>query len=151
MRKEPERTCLSCGKTILVGRSDKRFCDDIYRARNTRKQNKVNQQFSYENSHRAVIDAIKRNYRLLKKALVGREKWVVDFSSLNFNGFDNQFYTSAQVMENGKLRCYCFELGWEDLNDGSLLITIDPQKLNVFDHRKLNGYYPSENHEMNDE
>lgn len=104
---------------------------------------KQNKQFGYEDRHKAIIDAIKRNYRLLRKALVGREEWTVDFSELYFNGFDKQFYTSSKLLENGKMRCYCFELGWEDRNDGSLFIMLDLEKLSVFDYRK-SGYFPWE-------
>ncbi|WP_370632976.1 DUF2116 family Zn-ribbon domain-containing protein [Mucilaginibacter sp. UR6-11] len=41
--KESARHCLNCGKEIKYGRIDKRYCDDICRARDTRKRNKENQ------------------------------------------------------------------------------------------------------------
>lgn len=98
-------TCLNCGKPI-IGRSDKRYCDDACRAQATRKRNKLGYQTEIEEGHKAILNAIKRNYRLLKNAIAGREEWIVDFSVLYLEGFDQQFYTSSEVIAD-HTRYYC--------------------------------------------
>src|ERR1700756_1575753 len=111
MREELQATCLNCGK-ILFGRSDKRYCDDICRARATRLRNKLGSETEIKEAHKAVLNAIKRNYRLLKNAMAGREEWIVDFSVLYFQGFDANFYTSTMLVNDSQLRYFCFEIGW---------------------------------------
>jgi len=131
MRETNERRCLDCNKLLPPGRSDKVYCDDICRARATRARNRLDALTGYENAHRAVIAAINRNYRLLKKAIGGREEWMVDFSELYVKGFDQKFYTSSVPLENGRTRYYCFEIGWEERESASFWVTVDPSRLVV--------------------
>jgi len=132
MRNEAERHCPSCGKRIVAGRTDKRYCDDICRARDTRKRNKEEVISGYQDAHKAVISAIKRNYSLLKKAIDQREEWIVDYAVLYFKGFNPRFFTSSLVTENGHTRYYCFEIGWEDLGESRFRVTVDTERLKVF-------------------
>lgn len=115
----------------MFGRSDKRYCDDICRARVTRKRLKEQAENGPDDAHKVVIRAIRRNYALLKKAVGDREEWIVDFEPLYRKGFDRMFYTTTESLKTG-LRYYCFELGWEDLDEGRLLVTVNKQKLEVF-------------------
>ncbi|NOW95843.1 hypothetical protein [Mucilaginibacter sp. SG564] len=132
MLNQEQKRCLDCGKVMSYGRTDKLYCDDICRARATRKRLKQETETGHEDAHKAVIRAIKRNYALLKKAVGDREQWIVDFEPLYRKGFNRMFYTSAEPSENS-LRYYCFELGWEDISEGRLQVTVNKQKLEVFD------------------
>jgi hypothetical protein len=85
----------------------------------------------YEDGHTAVIRAIKKNHALLKKAVGDRDEWTVDLYSLLLRGFTRQFYTSAEIIENDRLRYYCFELGWEDIGDEKISVTTNIHKLRV--------------------
>ena len=128
MDPKEDKRCLACGKTLPPGRTDKRYCDDLCRARATRKRNKEQSEFGYEDKHKTILQAIKRNYSLLKKAMGDREEWIVDFEPLYRKGFNRLLYTSSE----GK-RFYCFELGWEDVGEGRLRVTVEPKQLNIFD------------------
>ena len=119
---------MACGKTLPPGRTDKRYCDDVCRARATRKRNKDLADLGYEDQHKTILRSIKRNYALLKKAIGDRQEWIVDFEPLYRKGFNRLLYTSSE----GK-RFYCFELGWEDMDEARLLVTVDPKQLDVFD------------------
>jgi len=132
-----ERLCLDCHKPLPPGRTDKRYCDDICRARATRRRNKEQAAAGYEDGHKAVIRVLKRNYSLLKKAIGDREEWIVDLAPLYFRGFDRLFYTSSESLEKGQTRYFCFELGWEDLDEGRLLVTVDLNRLKTFDLAEL--------------
>lgn len=132
MSNQEEQRCLDCGKVMCFGRTDKRYCDDICRARATRKRLKREAETGYEDAHKAVIRTIKRNYTLLKNAVGDREEWIVDFEPLYRKGFDRMFYTGTEQIETST-RYYCFELGWEDIGEGRLQVTLNRQKLEVFD------------------
>ncbi|NVM62142.1 hypothetical protein FHW88_000418 [Mucilaginibacter sp. SG538B] len=86
-----------------------------------------------------VIRVLKRNYSLLKKAIGDREEWIVDLEPLYFKGFDSTFYTASEPLEKNQVRYYCFELGWEDLDEGRLLVTVDLKRLKTFDPADLSG------------
>lgn len=137
MKEVPDRRCMACGKVMNFGRADRLYCDDICRARATRKRLKEEAAAGYENQHKAVIRVLKRNYGLLKKAIGDREEWIVDYAPLYFKGFDRTFYTSSIPLEKGVNRYYCFELGWEDLDEARLLVTVDVKRLRVFDPAEL--------------
>ncbi|MEZ2336840.1 DUF2116 family Zn-ribbon domain-containing protein [Mucilaginibacter sp. RCC_168] len=136
MKEVPDRHCLTCGKVINFGRSDRVYCDDICRARATRKRLKESAAAGYEDRHQAVIRAIRKNYALLKKAIGDREKWIVDFEKLYWQGFKRTFYTGSKVLENGRTRYYCFELGWEELDEARFAVTADPAQLEIFDPKE---------------
>lgn len=138
MREKTERICLECGKPIIAGRTDRVYCDDICRARATRQRNKEKAAEGYEDRHKAVIRILKRNYSLLKKAIGDREEWIVDLAPLYFKGFDRLFYTGSEPLANRGTRYYCFELGWEDQDDGRLRVTVDLNRLKTFDPAELN-------------
>lgn len=123
-----DKRCLACDKPLPPGRTDKRYCDDICRARATRKRNKEHAELGHEDKHKTILQAIKRNYVLLKKAIGDREEWIVDFEPLYRKGFNRFLYTSSE----GK-RFYCFELGWEDIDDARLRVIVDPKQLDIFD------------------
>ena len=137
MRKESEKRCLCCGKIILAGRSDRRYCDDVCRARATRQRNRERAADGYEDRHQAVISVLKRNYRLLKSAIGDREEWIVDLPTVYFKGFNRLFYTGSEPSDKGRTRYYCFEIGWEDLDDGRLMVSVNPDKLVIFDPADL--------------
>ncbi len=122
------RTCLNCEKPLPPGRTDKRYCDDICRARATRKRNREKYNEGLVDNHKRVIDTIKRNHTLLKKAIGDREEWIVDFEPLYRKGFNRLFYTRCFIPVKGNPRFFCFELGWEDIGDARLLVTVDQEK-----------------------
>ncbi|MCC8425802.1 hypothetical protein [Mucilaginibacter sp. UR6-11] len=66
---------------------------------------------------------------------------MVDFADLYFKGFDRKFYTSSELAETGITRYYCFELGWEDLNETRLLVNF--KRLEIFNINDPDYYnYP---------
>ncbi|QEM09190.1 hypothetical protein [Mucilaginibacter rubeus] len=135
-----KRRCESCGKEIFSGRTDKRYCDDVCRARATRERHKLDAMAGFQDKHTAVIRTIERNYKLLKKALAGRDEWIADYVVLYFQGFDRSFYTGSQPLENGSTRYFCFEIGWAELGESKLALIIDKSRLSIFNATDQNGW-----------
>ncbi|WP_419699051.1 hypothetical protein [Mucilaginibacter sp. NFX135] len=133
MKEVPDRHCLACGKLINFGRADRRYCDDSCRARATRQRLKEEAVLGFEDMHKAVIRALKKNYSLLKKAIGDREEWIVDFEKLYRQGFQRTLHTSSKRLPNGRIQYYCFELGWEEMEEAKFLVTVDAAQLEFFD------------------
>src|SRR5690606_31562297 len=81
-----ERTCMDCGAP-LVGRADKKFCDDGCRA------NHYNRRSSAENGYlRKVNSILKRNRKILGKLNPEQER-TVKWQALMDEGFNFNYIT----------------------------------------------------------
>ena len=116
MDNQEKNECLECGKP-LIGRSDKRFCDDSCRNANYNKSNR-----STSNCMRKVNRILSKN-RLILEGLNPNETTKVSRKKLTTEGFNFDFYTNIYQTKNGKTYFFCYDHGYLDLgNDWFALV-----------------------------
>ncbi|UOE37057.1 DUF2116 family Zn-ribbon domain-containing protein [Chryseobacterium oryzae] len=107
--------CLECGEKIL-GRSDKKFCDDNCRNAFNNKQNKDS-----TNLMRNVNNKLRRNYRILSE--INKEgKTKFPKSKLDGLGFDFNYFTNIKIYKNGSEYKFIYDQGYKILEDDFVLI-----------------------------
>lgn len=107
--------CLECGEKIL-GRSDKKFCDDNCRNAFNNKQNKDS-----TNLMRNVNNKLRRNYRILSEINTeGKTKF--SKSKLDGLGFDFNYFTNIKIYKNGSEYKFIYDQGYKILEDDFVLI-----------------------------
>jgi hypothetical protein len=107
--------CLECGEKI-IGRSDKKFCNDACRNAYNNKQNKDS-----SNLMRNINNKLRKNYRILVEINVeGKTK--VTKSKLDSLGFDFEYLTNLKVYKNGSEYKFVYDYGYKLLDDDFILI-----------------------------
>ncbi|MBD78404.1 MAG: hypothetical protein CL840_05760 [Crocinitomicaceae bacterium] len=108
--------CLECGKP-LIGRSDKKFCDDS--CRNSH----------YNRNHRAASNYMRKVNRILSKNRSILEELNVNETSkvsrkrMTSEGFNFDYYTNVYRTKTGKTYHFCYDQGYLDLgNDWYALV-----------------------------
>lgn len=110
-----EKLCLDC-QTPVVGRSDKKFCDDQCRT-------------NYNNRLRAADDGLlkqinlilKKNYQILKNCNPdGKTK--VKRELLLQKGFDFGYYTHIYTTQKGVSYMFCYDFGYLILDNENVLL-----------------------------
>ncbi len=116
---EDVRFCLHCSKP-LVGRSDKKFCNDQCRS-------------SYNNTHKKdveklilTVNQILRKNRTILKSLNPSGKAVVNREFLEERDFDFNYYTSIHKTKVGDLYYYCYDMGYFVLDEFHVRIIENP-------------------------
>lgn len=98
--------CFECKKN-LVGRSDKKFCDDGCRnTYNNRRNSEVNKIVTSINS------VLKRNRNILQNLLPENGKISVSEKTLKVLGFNFEYYTSEYETKKGTCYKFCYEYGY---------------------------------------
>jgi len=113
---DEERLCLDCG-TLLHGRADKKFCNDLCR-------NSYNNQLNSNSNNlvRNINNILRRNRRIMEELNPGG-KTRVSRKKLVSNGFDFDYHTRSYTAQNGKTYHFCYEYGYLPLdNDEYLLV-----------------------------
>ncbi|WP_312302852.1 hypothetical protein [Chryseobacterium sp.] len=107
--------CLECGEKI-IGRSDKKFCNDACRNAYNNKQNKDS-----TNLMRNINNKLRKNYRILVETNIeGKTKTAR--SKLEGLGFDFDYFTSIKVYKNGSEYRFIYDYGYKLLEDDFVLI-----------------------------
>jgi len=107
--------CLECGEKI-IGRTDKKFCNDSCRNAYNNKQNKDS-----NNLMRNVNNKLRKNYRILVEFNTeGKAK--VAKSKLDNLGFDFDYFTNLKVYKNGAEYRFIYDYGYKFLEDDFILI-----------------------------
>ncbi len=110
-----ERKCLDCGEP-LVGRADKKFCDDACRANYNNRRN------SEESSYlRKVNSILKRNRRILE-TLNPEGKGKVKWRTLISEGFNFDYITDMHETSKGTQYRFCYEYGYLLLDNDEVLL-----------------------------
>jgi len=110
------KECAECGKPIL-GRSDKKFCDDNCRSAF---HNKVDG--DARNLIRNVNNVLRRNRRILAELNPG-EKSKANKETLIKRGFEFSYFTSIYKTKNGNTYYFVYEHGYLELeNDWYALV-----------------------------
>lgn len=109
------KECLECHKEFF-GRADKKFCSDSCR-------NAYNNRTNSDNE--AVIKRInrilKKNRNILNK-LNPEDKVRLAKDRLIKQGFDFDYITQVYITKEGKEYRYCYDQGYLDLGDLSILL-----------------------------
>lgn len=107
--------CLECGEKI-IGRSDKKFCNDACRNAYNNKQNKDS-----TNLMRNVNNKLRKNYRILREINIdGKTK--VSKAKLDILGFDFDYFTNLKVYKNGSEYKFIYDYGYKVLEEDFVLI-----------------------------
>lgn len=107
--------CLECGEKI-IGRSDKKFCNDACRNAYNNKQNKDS-----TNLMRNVNNKLRKNHRILEELNIeGKTK--VSKAKLDGLGFDFNFFTNIKVYKNGSEYKFIYDQGYKMLEDNYFLL-----------------------------
>jgi len=107
--------CLECGEKI-IGRSDKKFCNDACRNAFNNKQNKDS-----TNLMRNVNNKLRKNHRILEELNVeGKTK--IAKAKLDGSGFDFNFITNIKVYKNGSEYKFVYDQGYKMLEDEFVLL-----------------------------
>lgn len=111
------KQCLFCSKNI-VGRSDKRFCNEYCR------NNYNNQRNSDENNLvRNINNTLRKNRRILKAFLkVDDEKCTVAREKLILEGFNFKYFTHTYLTQKQQTYYFVYEYGYLTLAEDKVLI-----------------------------
>ncbi len=105
-----EKQCLECG-TKLMGRADKKFCND--QCRNTFNNNLNKDANDYV---RRVNVILRKNRRILSKLMPG-DKSRTTKEQLLLRGFNFYYYTNIYKTKQGKTYFFVYELGYLELEN----------------------------------
>jgi len=109
------KNCLECGEKV-IGRSDKKFCNDYCR---NAFNNKLN--IGDKNLVRNTNNALKKNYKILCELNTsGKTKIVKD--TLLKKGFNFNLMTSIYKTKTGNTYFYCYNQGYLLLENNFVLL-----------------------------
>jgi hypothetical protein len=100
-----ERLCLECGAKLL-GRVDKKFCDDACRNSYNNRNNK-----DTKNLIRNTNNWLRKNYRILEQ-LNPEQKTKVSRAKLIEKGFDFNYFTSIYTTKTGNVYYFVYDQGY---------------------------------------
>lgn len=110
------QTCLECGDKI-IGRADKKFCNDGCRNSYNNKQNK-----DASNLMRNVHHRLRKNYRILSELKFKENKAQTFKEKLDSEGFDFEYFTNLKVYKNGAEYRFIYDIGYKFLEENRLLV-----------------------------
>ncbi|HNR49873.1 MAG TPA: hypothetical protein PKN14_11570 [Bacteroidia bacterium] len=105
---KPEKVCLECGEP-LVGRADKKFCDDQCRSNYN---NKANSDVTAE--MRNINNILRKNRRILELTAGQEGKANVSRQKLTDKGFNFKYHTHQHVTQKGVVYKLCYDYGYSD-------------------------------------
>jgi hypothetical protein len=111
-----EKACLDCGE-VLIGRVDKKFCNDMCRNNYNNKLNK-----DINNLVRNINNILRRNRRILAELTPNGKATKVAKEKLVLKGFNFSFYTSIYTTKTGSTYYFCYEYGYLHLEDDYLTL-----------------------------
>lgn len=110
------KVCLECGDKI-IGREDKKFCNDGCRNTYNNKQNK-----DATNLMRNINNQLRKNYRILSE-LNRDEKTKTTRTKLLQQGFDFEYLTSIYTTKAGATYFFVYDQGYMAIeNDWYVLV-----------------------------
>lgn len=100
-----EKACIECGEKLL-GRSDKKYCNDHCRNAYNNKRNKDS-----NNLVRNINNRLRKNYRILQ-TLNPNGKARITKAALLKNGFDFDHITHIYTTQKGHVYYFVYDLGY---------------------------------------
>ena len=108
--------CLECGEKI-IGRSDKKFCDDDCRNAYNNRLNKDS-----TNLMRTINNKLRKNYRILAEQNFVEGKAKTTKTKLFSEGFDFEYFTNLKIYKNGAEYHFIYGIGYKFLDDDWILV-----------------------------
>lgn len=108
--------CLECGEKI-VGRIDKKFCDDSCRNAYNNRRNKDS-----SNYMRTVNAKLRKNHRILSTLNFTEGKTKITLERLQTQGFDPEYFTRFRTYKNGSEYRFIYDIGFKLLENNWLLV-----------------------------
>jgi len=114
------KPCLACGRTLL-GRIDKKYCNDACRNTYNNHQKAIGAYSSYV---RNINNSLLKNRRILEEIIPAQENTVkINREKLTSLGFQFKYFTHTYTTRTGKTYCYCYDYGYLPLeNDWYLVV-----------------------------
>ena len=110
-----DRTCMECGKP-LVGRADKKFCDDQCRTSFHNREYREDLDFL-----RNVQSILKKNRKILAELYTGNNT-KIPFNYLKLTGYNFDFSTHSRTTRTGETYFFCFDYGFSRTGEDACLI-----------------------------
>ena len=105
-----EKLCLEC-ETPLIGRVDKKFCNDMCR-------NSYNNLLNKDaNEYVRKVNVILRKIEEFSSLMKGSDKGKATKEQLLLNGFNFYYYTNIYQTKQGKKYYFNYELGYLELEE----------------------------------
>jgi len=111
-----DRSCLECG-TEIVGRIDKKFCNDYCRNGYNNNVNKDS-----KNLLRNINNRLRKNYRILEGFKLNDGKTKTTRTRLIDKGFDFDFITNLYTTKKGTVYYFVYDLGYLPLENEYYMI-----------------------------
>lgn len=108
--------CLECGEKI-IGRADKKFCNDSCRNAFNNKQNKDS-----SNLMRNINNRLRKNYRVLSEQNFVEGKAKTTKQRLLSEDFSFEYFTSLKVYKNGAEYRFVYDIGYKILDEDWVLL-----------------------------
>lgn len=111
------RKCLTCSKAV-IGRADKKFCNDYCR-------NEFNnaQKADTTNLMRNINAALAKNRRIMQSLFAeGEEKQKVHLDKLVLKGFNFIYFTHTYTNKRGDVYFFCYDTGYLPLENNWYLL-----------------------------
>ena len=105
-----EKQCLECGHK-LIGRIDKKFCNDYCRNAYNNKKNRAS-----KNIIRNTNNLLRKNYRILEK-INSNQKTKTTKDNLLRKGFNFNYFTSIYTTKTGNTYYFVYDQGYLLLGD----------------------------------
>ena len=109
------KNCLDCGKPIM-GRIDKKFCDDQCRSNHNNKNKNKNNSFI-----KTVNAILLRNKKILEK-LNPEGKTKTTLEKLQKAGFNFSYHTHQLTTQKGSIYTFCYDYGYLPLENNWYLL-----------------------------
>ena len=110
-----EKKCLDCGEK-LVGRIDKKFCNDTCRNAYNNKQVSTS-----SNLVRNINRILKANLRILEEMNPNGKTTTTKDKMIN-NGFNFKYYTNTYTTREGRVYYFCYNMGYSELENGRMIL-----------------------------
>jgi len=116
-----DRFCLDCD-TALLGRADKKFCDDQCRS------NYNNRLKAGDYSFINLVNQILKKNRKILKSQNPESKIKIKRDTLLSKGFDFNFHTYTYTTKKGSVYFFCYEYGYLVLGNEEVLLVKREEK-----------------------
>ncbi len=110
-----EKLCLDC-KSIIKGRTDKKFCDDQCRSNYNNKL-----KADHHSQVKAINNILLKNRKVLEK-LNPEGKIKVTEAKLTQKGFNFKYLTHTYTTQKGDIYKFCYEFGYLKLENNYYLL-----------------------------
>ena len=111
-----QRKCMECGEPI-IGRADKKFCDDNCRNNYYNKHNSdVTAQV------RNVNNILRKNRRIMETLLPAEGTFKISKAKLLHHGFNFTYHTHTYTSKKGNNYVLCYDYGYMPLDNDYFMI-----------------------------